>query len=297
MPVPSDLVGRGTEPVEHLVDARWTMAYAAGLGETDPAYLDTRRAGGVVAHPLFPVCLEWPVVLAVRALAEGALPRDELVRGVHATHDLVLHRPVRPGDRLVTTAEVIGVERRRPGAFQVVRLRTVDGDGRPVATTDMGSLFLGVDVTGDDRPAPPLDGPDLGPPEPLGAPATTDLRSPIELAANAAHVYTECSRIWNPIHTDAAVAEAAGLPGIILHGTATLALGVSAALRGADLPPTAVQRVRARFGAMVPLPSTIHPRVGAPRPVGAGSAVLPFAVDDEAGAGAVRDGALVVAVG
>ena len=47
------------------------------------------------------------------------------------------------------------------------------------------------------------------------------------VSATAAHVYTEGARIWNPIHTDAAVAARAGLPGIILHGTATLALAVS----------------------------------------------------------------------
>ena len=46
-------------------------------------------------------------------------------------------------------------------------------------------------------------------------------------AATAAHVYTECARIWNPIHTDVAYARAAGLPDIILHGTATLALSIS----------------------------------------------------------------------
>jgi hypothetical protein len=35
----------------------------------------------------------------------------------------------------------------------------------------------------------------------------------IPLSATAAHVYTECARIWNPIHSDAAVAARAGLPG------------------------------------------------------------------------------------
>ena len=48
-----------------------------------------------------------------------------------------------------------------------------------------------------------------------------EIRVPI--GAGAAHVYTECARIWNPIHTDTAVTAKAGLPGIILHGTATLA--------------------------------------------------------------------------
>ena len=70
------------------------------------------------------------------------------------------------------------------------------------------------------------------------------------VAATAGHVYTECARIWNPIHTDPEYARAAGLPGIILHGTATLALSVS------KLAKTA-KRVRCRFVGMVLMPSTL----------------------------------------
>src|SRR5262245_63914545 len=46
----------------------------------------------------------------------------------------------------------------------------------------------------------------------------------VEVPYHLGHVYTECARIWNPIHTDLAVVRAAGLSGPILHGTATLAL-------------------------------------------------------------------------
>ena len=53
----------------------------------------------------------------------------------------------------------------------------------------------------------------------------------IHIPFNAAHVYSECARIWNPIHTDKKVARQAGLPDILLHGTASLALSVSAILR------------------------------------------------------------------
>ncbi len=81
----------------------------------------------------------------------------------------------------------------------------------------------------------------------------------------AAHVYTECARIFNPIHTDVAVAEAAGLPGPILHGTATLAMAVSAVVdRAAGGDPSAVQRLGCRFGAMVPMPDRIGVRIGEP---------------------------------
>lgn len=299
MPVPSDLVGRRTDPVEHTVDARWLMAYAAGIGDDDPAYLDTRRPDGVVGHPLFPVCLEWPLVLALRSLAGDTLARDELVRGVHATHDLVLHRPIRPGDRLTTTAEIIGIERRRPGAYEVVRLSTLDQDGRPVATTDMGSLFLGVDVVGDDRPAPATAGPalpaaDAAPLAPPGSPGA-DAGEAVELASTAAHIYTECARIWNPIHTDPAVAQAAGLPGIILHGTASLAFGISAALRRAGAGPERFRRVQARFGAMVTLPSQVRIRLSGPVAADAATTAVRFRVDNEAGAPAVDDGIVVLA--
>jgi hypothetical protein len=63
-------------------------------------------------------------------------------------------------------------------------------------------------------------------PRPIGPEIAPRIVREVPLAATAAHVYTECARIWNPIHSDAAVASGAGLPGIILHGTATLALAV-----------------------------------------------------------------------
>ena len=67
MPLDARMVGASTRSFTHDVDARWIMAYAAGLGDQNPVYLDTTR-GPVHAHPVFPVCLEWPVILASREL-------------------------------------------------------------------------------------------------------------------------------------------------------------------------------------------------------------------------------------
>ena len=86
------LVGLEVGPLVQAIDARWLMAYAAGLGETAGGYYDTTRAGGPGAHPLFPVCYEWPAALALRAkLLDDAMA----ARGVHHTHRLVLHRAPR----------------------------------------------------------------------------------------------------------------------------------------------------------------------------------------------------------
>lgn len=277
MPVPSDAVGQQTIPISHTVDARWLMSYAAGLGEHDAAYLDTTRPEGIAAHPLFPVCAEWPTVLALQAiesLASEVTP-DETRRGIHATHDCVLERPIVPGDVLTTVATVIGVERRRPGAFLTMDMISTDTSGAVVCRTRQGSLYLATDVSGPDRPAPAE--------EPL-PPIEGDPVAAVEVAVDvgSAHVYTECARIWNPIHTDLAVALAADLPGLILHGTATLAHGVSAAVRhlgGGD--PRSITRIRGRFGAMVPMPSALTVRL-----YGNGR----FEVCTPDGATAIRDG-------
>jgi hypothetical protein len=114
MRIPASIVGITVGPREQEIDARWLMAYAAGLGESAPEYFDTTRPGGILAHPLFPVCYEWPLALDVRA---KALPDDVAVRGVHATHRLTLHRPPRAGDRLSTTATVAALEPRTPCAY------------------------------------------------------------------------------------------------------------------------------------------------------------------------------------
>ncbi len=261
MPVPTDMVGNTIGPITHEVDTRWTMSYSASLGDTDPCYLDTLRSQGVVAHPVFPVCVEWPVIVSGRDLAEtwGITP-DETRRSVHSSHDMVVHRLVRPGDTLSTSLTYAGVQQRKPGAYSSLRVETIDADGQPICTTYQGGIYLGVETSGQDRPDPDEPTPLW---EELGALAQTPLADvTVPVAANAAHIYTEGARIWNPIHTDAAVAEKAGLPAIILHGTATLALGVSAVLRElAPGQPELVRRICGRFAAMVLMPSTLTVRI------------------------------------
>jgi len=238
------------------IDARWLMAYAAGLGETDPRYFDTVDAAGPLAHPLFAVCYEWPVAVALR----GATIAPELhPLGVHATHHLTIHRAPRAGDVLRTTARVVAVEPRRAGALVVSRFETIDADGRRVTTTDYGSVYRGVTVDG------AVSARTDGSPTAASAPAPLRWSDVVSVDVNAARVYTECARIWNPIHTDVAVARGAGLADPILHGTATLAFCVSR-LIARDLAGAAerVREIRARFTGMVALPSSFTVR-GGPR--------------------------------
>ena len=251
-------------------------------------YLDTTREAGIVAHPVFAICPEWPAVVASRDLLHPhGLSQEECRRGVHGTHDLQVHRLIRPGDRLSSQATIVSVEAKRPGALILVRIDTRDESGRELATTVQGHVYRDVAVVGEPRR------PCLGvPPRPE---RISDRSSPIEtiklpIGANAAHIYTECARIWNPVHTDVAVAKAAGLPDVILHGSATLALAVSNIVdHVGGNEPSRVQRVYGRFRGMVLMPSSINVIIYAPAEREAAMDVR-FEVINAEGQAAVADG-------
>ena len=124
MPLSSSLVGTGTTPLGHRVDARSLMAYAAGFGATDARYYDT--VAGLAMHPVFPVCMEWDSILALRYGPGAADKLDaEQARAVHADHDLHILSYVTSDAKLHTTATAVAVERRKPGAYLLKRLDTV----------------------------------------------------------------------------------------------------------------------------------------------------------------------------
>jgi len=109
------------------------MAYAAALGETHARYYDTTAPEGVLAHPLFPVCYEWPLAQPLRNLP--AL-RPLFPRLLHAQHDLRIARPPRAGETLRVSARIAGVSQRRPGAFVVFRFEARDAAGELVTVTN-----------------------------------------------------------------------------------------------------------------------------------------------------------------
>jgi acyl dehydratase len=291
MPIPSALLGMPVEPVVHDVDLRWTMAYAAALGDHNERYFDTTRPDRVVAHPLFSVCPEWEAIVASRSQSSTlGMTTAEVLTGVHATHDVTVHRLVRPGDQLTTSLEIVALTDISPGAKATTRLVTVDADGRPVATTTQDAIYLGVPTDGVDHPDPDA------PVAITGAERTGDPSIfTVDITAGAAHTYTECARIWNPIHTDRTVAQAAGLPDIILHGTATLAHGVTAVVNArADGRPELVRRITGRFAAMVALSSTITINVWPGTLTPDGNTTVPFEVLNGHGNAAVKNGMIVL---
>jgi len=266
------------------------MAYAAALDDLLPCYMDTSAPARLLAHPLFPVCFEWPVFLSMRQPLASGLTPEEARRAVHATHDVTIHRRIRPPAKLITRATIVAIERRKPGAFQLTKLETTEESGAPVCISMYGTIYRGVEVVGDSKPLASY----AELPRAKELSRTPHLEAKVHVAGGLAHTYSECAQIWNPIHTDIAVARAAGLPELILHGTATLALAVSRLVQAeANGDPARLVRIAGRFSAVVPMPSDITVRVLA-RELYENGDLVHFDVLTQTGEPAISNGAIAL---
>jgi acyl dehydratase len=270
------------------VSVRRVLAYAAGIGDTSAAVFDD--LGALVAPPPFCVALEWPVISQPAAGDLLGAERAERLRAVHASQDSHFHRAIRPGMRLETRATATALRATRAGALVTLRAVTSDERG-PVVTSWVETLYRGAALEGPGgewAAAPALPEADAGPQGPESA---ASIAIPIEMP----HVYTECAQIWNPIHTERTVARAAGLPDVILHGTATWALaGREIVARHAGGEPTRLRRLFGRFRAMVRPGTAIELRHrAAPRP--GGGALVSFSVRNAAGEDAIAGGLAEIA--
>ncbi len=282
------MIGQELAPISVICDNRWLMAYAAGVPDESPELFDTLR--GVVAHPLFPVAPEWALLVAHRSEA-SPMSREEVARGLHVAHDLVHDRRIIPGETIHIGGRIVGVGRRRAGATQCTLFEARDSTGRTVWRTSFSTLFPGVELEGqpaeDDFQWPEM------PKHPAESAGLADSGRPIahrtsNVRSVDAHVYSECARIWNPIHTDAAVARANGLDAPVLHGTATLARAVSIVAELMSIRLADIVRVGGTFSAAVPLASTITIRV-----LSASCGVIAFDVVNDASRRCLTDGVVV----
>ncbi len=283
--ISEDVVGRSLGTSIAAVTPRMTMAYASGIGADDACYLDDLQPGGIVAPPLFCVVLEWPIV-------SGQLFRDllgvserEFWGAVHVLQDSFFHQSIRPGQTLVTTGRIVKVRQTRVGTYVASKVETHDqSTSQPMVTSYFAAIIRGVEVAVAERTLE--EPPSFGRSEPG---QTSGLeRVSIEIPRTMAHVYAECTAIWSPIHTERAFARAKGLPDIILHGTATLALaGQTIMRRFAGGDPARLRRLRCEFKGMVIPGSTISVELAtnSSRPSG-----VEFVVHNAACEAAVREG-------
>lgn len=237
-PGPGVVLGSPVGAFPGRLDADLVRRYAAAT--KDPSA--TAQAGEAVP-PVAVVTQIWEAQTAGReALVPEALVRSA-TGGVHGEHDVVLHRPIAPGERLRTTVEGHGSRPAGRNALVTLRYLTVDAAGAVVAEQLWSTVYLGAscDQTGD--PVPDHAFPEDARERLVGA-------YEIDVDADMARRYAEVSGDWSAHHFDVDAARASGFDRPFLHGLCTMALcaqGVVALTAGGD--PSRVRRVAVRFAA------------------------------------------------
>ena len=269
MPLHPD-IGKVALQEAMLLDERWIMSYAAGLKDDNKrAYFDTRKEnplGKITAHPCQYWAISWPFVWnRTNELLKEPMPPSERGRGVHYTEDVLIHKPFMANTNIRVSCMAVDASQRKNGCTLLAKFDMYNDVTDELLMTHWSSYFYrGVKLKGGNVQSMVTD---LPPPIPLdfhndGVSPLLEIDIPI--AFNEAHVYTECSRIWNPIHTNKRVAAKAGLSDIILHGTATLAKATTELINAfePDRNPKNVKRIRCgSFAASVLMPSTVKLRV------------------------------------
>ena len=247
MPLNASVVGMDLPSQIIDVTPRMALAYAAGINDPALHTFDDSDANRFMASPFYCVSPEWQMVIAGRNDVLGLTP-DEALRSVHAGQETIFHRPIKPPATVRVTCTIVEVRATKAGALSRTRLETLCANtGEPYATTFSTGLARGVAINGEDRCMTS---------EPAAESPLADVvdwsETSIPLDRWFPHRYTECADIWNPIHTERKVALAAGLPDIIVHGTALWALAGREILStyGHD-DPQALAALSGRFGAMV----------------------------------------------
>jgi acyl dehydratase len=215
MNLDSSMVGRVIACRDVEVDFSSTALYAAAIGAEREIYLDDRTEGGAMAPPSFITSLEWPLVSGPESLAAVGIPPDSLFsRLLHLFQDSAFACPIRVGDRLTLEATLESIGETPTGGLAVLRIRTVYTRSRHlVAESWFGGYFRDMRA--------PIARLAQAPPamtvHNFSGDATT--RKTLSMSRGGSHIYSECARLRNPIHTRLDFATSLGLPDVALHGT------------------------------------------------------------------------------
>jgi acyl dehydratase len=247
MQVNSAVVGQKMRVFKFEVTQRQINNYAAAVGDPNPCYLDDARQNGLIAPPTLAAALTWPLLQNIYDYLDLGFPAEIMFRIVHYSEQLVIERPLKPGDRLSIEGQVVAVVPEKSGTHVIFKLPALDQEGNHVFTEYIGGMLRGVTCTDPGRTAEQL---------PI-IPALSKTTAPIWEAAipikrEDCYIYEGCADVPFPIHTSPSFARSMGLPDIIYFGIGTLARAVSALVNrelGAD--PAGIRHLACIFRGMV----------------------------------------------
>jgi acyl dehydratase len=292
MEINSRFVGACLKPTKRQITWRQTTNYAAAVGDLNPRYLDDERTEGLVAPPMFPVAVTWPISEQIQDyLSVEDFPYQVLLTQVHYTEHIRLYRLLRPGDNLLIKGKIAAMVPHKSGTVMVLRYDAYDQTEETVFTEHIGGLMRGVRCRDGGAGVETL--PEMSSLETKEAPVW---ETAVAVSLEAPFIYDGCTNIVFPIHTSVAFAHQVGLPGIIYQGTAILALGVREIINreiGGD--PERVNAIAGRFTGMVIPGSSIHVQMRG-RKTQRGQTDIFFEILNAEGKRAVSNGVVSVSV-
>jgi acyl dehydratase len=226
---------RWSEESTYEVTREAIVAYAEATNDPIPAHRE-----GVLAPPVFAIV---PVFENMMEPVLEVVPLELFGLVLHGEQDFRFHRPIYPGDVLVSRSKMIGFDGLENGSRGAALIETRLQSGELVNEqylTFFIRKFTNPQAAGTLSPEHKF-------PE--------EVRAQAPVAQVVAHVdedqtyrYSEASGDPMPIHLDEEVALDAGLPGIIAHGLCVLAFTSWAALTSlADGKTERLKRLAVRF--------------------------------------------------
>lgn len=282
MAINTGAVGRTYPSSAYLVTAEAIRAYAAATNEDNPVFTGAEP----VAPPAFPVVPGASILAA--ALFDPELGIN-LARLVHGEEDHRLHAPIRPGDQLAVAGSLEAIDIKESGETFTVYTSLTNQDG--VLAAELRSMMFVRGSGSRSRAA----GAGEAAPEPELAFSAVQ-----KVDEDQTYRYAEASGDHNPIHTDPEFARnAAGLPGIILHGMATMAFAGKVILDEACAgDPARLQRLKVRFSKPVFPGETLTTRVWlAPGGASGGVVTYEFETLNTRGSAVLKNGVAEVREG
>jgi hypothetical protein len=219
--ISNEFVGKPWKVVKKDITWRDTTNYAAALKDTQDCYFDDKKDKKLKTHPMFPVTLGWPLIIDIEDYIDIPKGKEIIGQLVHFSTYIGFHKMIETPARLVINSQIAQLRPHRKGTEVAFQFTVTDEENQIYHIEYMTCILRDVFCRGGEKTLP--DYPQIIKEIPQEVLWKSDL---IAVEPELPYIYDGCTGIYNPIHTSPAFAESVGLPGVILQGTATIALGI-----------------------------------------------------------------------
>ena len=249
------------------VSFRDASNFAAAINDTSEIFYHSKH---VSVHPLQVVTLTWQLLQDKENKWKKFIPPAWHDRLVHYDEHLEINRPVEVGEELVADSRIVSMTEHKLGTKIQTKATFTSAKGELIVTEYASSIFFGVQCEAErEIEKSPID-------IKKSNDEITTWEELVDIPKTAPYLYDGCTNISALIHTDDAYARAIGLPGIIYHGTATLARAISCIIqRELQGDPARIKAISTKFVGKLTVPNILKVRLS-PRE----DRILPFQAFD-----------------